>query len=420
MTGPTKVGLFGLLGSGNSGNQASTESVLAYLRRCHPEAEVDAMSAGFGWVADNYGIAAIPLSWQEKYEHRPRGRSGIFRKILSKLVDPIRIIRWVRRHDVVIVPGMGVLEATLPLHAWGFPLTMFTLSAAGRACHVKVALVSVGASVIRQRATRQLLVGSARLAYYRSFRDEYSKDAMRQQGLDTTHDRVFPDLVFAFETPPHDPGDQRLVALGVMDYHGSNDDLARADELHAAYLEQMTSFAGWLLDNGYRIRFFGGDDSCDYAAADEIIARLQGRPVGNQAAGSLTAGSLTADSVTADSLTVARFTKYTEMLDQMNQAGTVVATRFHNVLAGLLLGKPTLAIGYSHKFVDLMASTGLPEFVQPAHELDAAELIVKFKETQARRDEIVAQIRQRNAAKGAAVTNQFAQLSTVLFPSRGK
>jgi len=108
------------------------------------------------------------------------------------------------------------------------------------------------------------------------------------------------------------------------------------------------------------------------------------------------------------------------MLDQMNQAGTVVATRFHNVLAGLLLGKPTLAIGYSHKFVDLMASTGLPEFVRPAHELDAAELIVKFKETQSGRDEIVAQIRQRNAAKGAAVTNQFAQLSTVLFPPRGK
>ena len=33
-----KVGLFGLLGSGNSGNEASMETVLAYLREAHPDA----------------------------------------------------------------------------------------------------------------------------------------------------------------------------------------------------------------------------------------------------------------------------------------------------------------------------------------------------------------------------------------------
>ena len=35
-SGP-RVGLFGILGAGNSGNDASLETVLAYLREAHPE-----------------------------------------------------------------------------------------------------------------------------------------------------------------------------------------------------------------------------------------------------------------------------------------------------------------------------------------------------------------------------------------------
>ncbi len=376
------------------------ESVLAYLRRAHHDVEVDAMSAGFERVRDIYGIPAVPLSWQERHDHRRPGPARIVLRILGKLADTMRIILWVRRHDVVIVPGMGVLEDTTPLSAYGFPLSMFLLSAAGRVFGVKVALVTVGTSVIRRRATRWLLVGAARLACYRSFRDEYSRTAMRRQGLDTTRDEVFPDLVFAFEAPPYDSGDERLVAVGVMDYHGGDDDRARAEQLHASYVEQLTSFTDWLLDNGYRVRFFGGDDSCDYTVADEIITHIERRLPAGQA---------------ADLAAVARFTRYAEMLAEMNRAGTVVATRFHNVLGGLLLAKPTVAIGYSQKFVALMADTGLPEFVQLAHELDAGRLIATFMEAQDRRAELVARITKHNAASAAAVAAQFTALSDVLF-----
>ena len=42
----------------------------------------------------------------------------------------------------------------------------------------KVALVSVGANDIRQPLARRLVTAAARLAYYRSFRDTFSRDAM--------------------------------------------------------------------------------------------------------------------------------------------------------------------------------------------------------------------------------------------------
>ncbi len=400
----SRVGLFGLLGSGNWGNEASTEAVLAYLRRAHPGVQIDAMSTGVERVHDTYGISAIPLSWQEKYDHRALGSGKILLRILGKFADPVRIFFWVRRHDVVIVPGMGVLEDTTPVRAYGFPLSMFLLSAAGRVFRVKVGLVSVGTSVISQRTTRWLFVAAAMLAHYRSFRDEYSRAAMRQQGLDITGDDVFPDLVFAFETPPYDPGDNRLVAIGVMDYYGGNDDRARAEELHASYVEQLECFTDWLLDNGYRVRFFGGDDSCDYTIADKIIAHVQRRFPSGQ---------------TADQAAIASFTTYAEMLDEMNRVGTVVATRFHNVLGGLLVSKPTVAIGYSHKFVALMEDYGLPEFVQLAHELNAERLIAKFQEAQDRRAELVAQITKHNSANAQAVADQFADLSAFFFPADG-
>ena len=47
-------------------------------------------------------------------------------------VDAYRTCTWVRRHDVVIVPGMGVLEATLPLRPWQTPYLMFLTCGSGR------------------------------------------------------------------------------------------------------------------------------------------------------------------------------------------------------------------------------------------------------------------------------------------------
>ena len=63
-------------------------------------------------LRSRYGIEAIPLLWYQKYEQQASGVTAIALKVLGKGVDAFRTASWVRRHDVVIVPGMGVLEAT--------------------------------------------------------------------------------------------------------------------------------------------------------------------------------------------------------------------------------------------------------------------------------------------------------------------
>ena len=112
-----RVGLFGLLGMGSIGNDACLESMLRYLRADHPDAILDAMCTGPERLKSHHGIDAVPLAWYQKYERQVSGTSAIALKVVGKGVDAFRTAAWVRRHDVVIVPGMGVLEATVPMRA---------------------------------------------------------------------------------------------------------------------------------------------------------------------------------------------------------------------------------------------------------------------------------------------------------------
>ena len=196
-----RVGLFGVIGTDNLGNEGMLEAVMRYLRADHPDAILDFMCTGPDKLTERYGAPAISMNWYQQYEHRVSGVTAMAARTLGKGIDAIRVARWVRKHDVVIVPGAGVLEATLPVGPWWYPYAMFLLSASGRLFRTKVALVSVGASVRSQRRTRVYFTQAAKLAFYRSYRDVGSYDAMQRAGIDVTRDRVYPDLAFALPAP---------------------------------------------------------------------------------------------------------------------------------------------------------------------------------------------------------------------------
>lgn len=396
-----RVGLFGKLGSGNIGNDASMEAVLAYLKADHPEAVVDAMCGRPQRIAERYGIDATPLHWYQRHEH-VTGPAAITLKIMGRFADAYRTAAWVRSHDVVIVPGMGVLEATLPERPWQFPYTMFLLGASGRLFGTKTALVSVGAHAINQRLTRRLLDASARLAFYRSYRDMNSLEAMRKRGIDTSRDHVYPDLAYAIPVPPYNPGDAKTVGVGVMAYYGDNDDRSRADQLYASYVESLKTFVRWLVDNGRSIRLFVGDaNGSDEKVVQEILADLRAsRP-------DLPAGVAIFEPMSS----------FAELTRSMAPAATVVATRYHNVMCALKLSKPTISIGYSTKHDSLMADMGLSEFCLSAGSLDAESLIERFIELENRASTLQATMLARNELNARLLADQFARLSALLLPS---
>ena len=397
-----RVGLFGKLGSGNIGNDASMEAVLGFLSSDHPDAILDAMCTGSESVTDRYGIPAIPLFWYQQHMDAASGLPAIALKALGKGIDAFRTMAWVRRHDVVIVPGMGVLETSLPLPTWEFPYSMFLLGGSSRIFGTKVALVSVGAGVINHRVTRWLFNVAARFAYYRSYRNTGSRDAMRQRGLDTAQDPIYPDLAFALPSPAIDPGDAQIVCVGVMEYHGSNDDREHADEIRSSYVGGMKRFVRWLVDHDRRVLLLIGDtNGSDECVVQEILADLrESRP-------DLDPSRVTAQPVIS----------FSDVMQAIQPAGSVIAIRFHNVIGALKLCKPTIAIGYSPKHEALMADMGVPQFCQPVYPFDFDLLIQRFAELESDSVQLRQVLAERNEAAREFLRTQFAELSAVLFPA---
>ena len=410
------VGFVGILGSGNIGNDASFEAVLGYLRRAHPDVVIDAMCTGPDRLRSVFGIDATPL-----YIHLTRRRNrnqAVATKLrlrrltkiiriglkiprigLETVLSGLRLTSWVRRHDVVIVPGMGVLETTLRIQSWGTPYWMFVLSLAGRVFRTKVAFVCVGASPIHQRLTRLLYTYAAKLAFYRSYRDDFSRDVLRQQGVDVTADHVYPDLVFGIPPLSDEPGDPRTVGLGVMEFYGNNDDRAQAEILHEAYGNNIKLLARKLLESGCNLRFFIGDTNNDGVFLDEILADLRTRHPG----------------LGPRRLLAPPSESFEDLMAAMTPCGSVVAARFHNVMCAIKIAKPIIATGYSAKHHNLMSSVGMTPYSLEIRRLDVDLIIKQLDELKDRSAKIRETLRQHHAAHARAVERQFTELSEVLF-----
>ena len=251
-----------------------------------------------------------------------------------------------------------------------------------------------------ERLTRWLFTAAARLAFYRSYRDELSREAMRRQGLDTSGDHVYPDLAFGLAGPTG-AGDERTVGIGLMDYSGNNeDDRGRAGEIRSAYVEKMKSFTRWLVDNGRRVRLFVGDtNNADETVVEEILADLRvHRP------------DLDPDWVVAEPVST-----FADLMRAMEPAGTVIATRYHNVVCALMLAKPTISIGYGEKNAVLMAGTGLADYCQSVNSLDVERLIEQFTDLQSHAARLRQTIAEGKRAKAPLIERQLTELSAVLF-----
>jgi polysaccharide pyruvyl transferase WcaK-like protein len=397
-----RVGLFGLLGSGNTGNDAAMEAVVRYLRERHPSAVIDVMCSGPKRVTTQYGLQADQMFWFDIHQNRLSSRPWNLLRVPSRILDVFRVPGWVRRHDVVIVPGSGVLEATLPLRPWDTPYGLFLLTASGRLFRTKTAMVCVGAAPISKRTTRALSDWAARLATYRSYRDIRSREEMRRRGLDTG-DPVFNDLVYSLPTPRQDRstgGDWSTIGVGVMAYVGSNDDRDRASDVYRSYVDRMTEVVCGLVDDARKVRLFIGDtDGSDDATARAIITAVRElRP-----------------HVDETWVTAAQATTLSEIIESMEPLGAIIATRFHNLVAALKLAKPTISVGYSDKHHALMTAAGLGMYSHPVESFDADVVIAQLRDMEQHEATLRQSLLAHTAQLAEQLQRQFDELDDALF-----
>jgi polysaccharide pyruvyl transferase WcaK-like protein len=399
MSTAPRIAVLGLLGSGNLGNQGSLEAMLQFVRKNHPDSPISCVCSGPEELERQYGIPSFSITW---YEPRRGGGSRlrtVAAKAFGKVADLVRTPLWVRKYDVVIVPGMGVLETTLRLRPWGWPYALFLVFASARLWGTRTALVDIGANVAHERSIRWLFRNTARLATYRSYRDEYSRDAVRTMGVDTSRDEVYPDLAFALQAPHGPPHSvNRTMGLGVMAYRGSNADRDRSEEIYSGYVGKIIEFTRWLVDEGYRVRLVTGDPS-DEEVVDAVVDDLR----------------RTRPQLAGERLLSQPASSFGELTEQLAGVDLVVASRYHNVLAALKLAKPTISISYAAKNDVLMEQMRLAEFCQPLQSLDVERLSRQFRALELRASQLRPELERKLAEYATALDHQYAGLSAALF-----
>lgn len=379
-----KVALFGMFGVGNLGNEASLDAALRGLRAHAPGAEPLAICPAPEAATRLHGVPAVPTT--ASFTGRIARRLPVLRDLPAWL-HALRTLRGVR---LFVVPGTGILDdfGTGPR---GLPYDLLRWCAAARLRGARVVFVSVGAGPIHHPWSRRLMTRAVRLAGYRSFRDPGSKAYMAACGCDTARDEVEPDLVFGLPLPAAAArprtGGPLVVGVNAMAYYGWSHDPARGQEIHRAYLEKLAAFVRWLAAEGHRVRLFIGEDR-DLAACRALHERVaDDRVLPAQDASSLH-----------------------ELLAQFAETDLVVATRFHNVVAALMLAKPVLSIGYAVKNDELMADMGLAAFCQAIEELDVERLKEQFLRLRAEREEISSAVAARVRSYREALDAQLAAL----------
>jgi polysaccharide pyruvyl transferase WcaK-like protein len=385
-----RVALWGNFGTLNFGNECTLAAAVAGLRRHLPQAALTCVCPDPADVVARHGIAAVAMAGSGAAPSAGAGRiARLARRLRAELVDWWRVLRVVQGTRALIVAGTGILsdhgEGTL-----GFPYQLFKWCLVTRLAGGRVAFVSVGAESISSRLGRFFLRNALRLATYRSYRDAHSVALLSKCGLRIDAAPVFPDLAFGIDVPagrtaaPDVTGKRPCVAVGLFNYRGRGEGDTSAAADYDAYLGKLCALIGWLCAGERSVRVIIGDLAYDTAVGEDLRARLGRRQEPGIA---MVPGVL--DEMPAAS--------WEQLLTQLAGVDYVIASRYHNVLLAVLLGKPTVSLSYEAKNEALMQQVGLADYCQTLDGLDLERLKTQFlgmeKNAEVLRSLMAAQVR---------------------------
>ena len=394
-----KIAFFGHFDSSNFGNESTLQAILYNLRLFQPDADVTCISTGPDATAATHHIEAIPLAETLVRSWAPR--NPVMRGLRKLCIGlPSEPYRWVtgfmrlRRTDMLVIPGTGLLTDAYGLLNWG-PYNLLKWSLLAKVSRCKLLFVSIGAGPIYGTAGRWFVKAMLSLADFRSYRDNSTMQYLESIGFRTVKDRVYPDLAFSLPEaviPHEDPKKHHrsVVGLGVMAYAGKYSVPEPNDATYLAYLESLATIAEWLLAREYDVRLLIGD-----------VADMHAR----QAFRDLLREGLSA--CDEDHIIDEPIFSVEDLLSQIAATDIVVATRFHNVLLALLCNKPVISISFHHKCESLMRAMGLSEYCLDINDLKADRLIEKFCELEKNADNVKHLIREKVRGFREALDEQY-------------
>lgn len=335
----TRVGIWGVFGRGNYGNEATLEALLGHLdpSRFSPVILTEAperASASHGVPAQLVGPPIFTTG----------GRlSRGFQTIRNRLAYLRGAFRVVRSLDCVVIAGSGGLELS---GAFGRPVEIWALSLAARIRKRAFVLLDVGVERLSQPMARWFVRQAGANASYRSYRDERSRRCMVENGLRAAaQDSVVTDMAFALRPDLAEHRDPDLVAFGVIG-HGPGSEAGYDD-----YVARCAQTIELLISRGCRVTIVVGDEG-DIATGQEIADRLP-----------------------AGAAPVSPAATTSELVHTLSKAAVAVASRYHTLIMAQMALTPVISLGYSLKHQAMLQQLGVPDIHHDMTSFAPAEVV---------------------------------------------
>jgi polysaccharide pyruvyl transferase WcaK-like protein len=384
------IGLLDHMGYGNLGDAAVQEAVIANITKRLPNARLVAFSLVPPDTVKRHGIPCHPIRrWYPRLENtsnQPESRGSSKSRLKSALKrTPIiyiwakpalefarEMLFWVRSFrvlktlDLLVISGGGQLRE-LWRGPWSHPYTIFKFSLFTKLAGKKLYFLNVGAGPLKHPLSRFFVKWAVQFADYRSFRDEDSEKLVRSLGVKSkTH--VFPDPAYALEIEDQLRSARRSSSTPVVGLNpiGFCDPRiwSRQDvSIYNMYLEKLTRFSVWLLEQGYSLRVFTNEISVDRYAIEDLKAQLSSR--------------FSPELVCQVFRSASPGVK--EVLCEMSEFDFVVTSKFHGIIFSHLLRKPVIALSYHRKMDMAMRAVGQSHLCADIERFDVDWLIRAFR-----------------------------------------
>lgn len=390
---PLRIATLGWHCAGNLGNDGCLEAMLRFIRREYPDAQITAICPGPEDAAQTFNVAGVQMRWEPR-SLPVRAINKLALKIPSAIINWLNTRRHIAKFDFLIVPGAGLID-DYRTNFLGRPSVLRRWCAGAKRAGVPILFVSVGADPIRNALSRMVVKPVVAMARYRSYRDAGSRAYMQSIGIDESATPIYPDLAWGLPEPAEREAsgrDGRLtVGVGVMAYHGWTS-IEAGHDIHGAYVEKITAFVDWLAQRGCRVRLLVGEKS-DMRVVNAV----------SECARCVSTDAWIAP-IPAQSLS--------DLMTQIASVDVVVASRFHNVLCALKMGRATISLSYMPKCNELLEQAGIPDgFHQMIETFDLDVLKQQFERLIAER----AALEQTIAANVAALKQQLSEQEALLM-----
>ncbi len=405
---PRKIAFYGLFGQQNLGNECTLQAILYHARRYLPGAEFMCICSDPNDTFLRHGIPSFPVTHRRRgFEAATRRPSPavirLIRKVLigipREVMDWNRAFQCLRGVDMFVVPGTGLLT-DFGSSAFGYPYDLLKWSVAARLRGCAVLFVSVGAGPMYRRLTRCFIRWALSLADYRSYRDDYSRQFLEGIKFKTKMDYIYPDLAFSLPLGmfPHSNdgnGQGRVIGLGVKDYYGLlglSDDEGKTK--YRDFIKKLRDLVFWLLSSKYIVRLLIGDSLYDNQVKQDLLESLREEGFRNR----------------DEQIINEPISTVGDLISRLASCDVVVSARFHNVLLGLMLGKPVISLSYHEKFACLLGGAALKKYCHDIDCLDVRTLAAQIRELEHMAANSTAHITQTLQEYRSALDEQYGRI----------